>query len=33
LLGALLLSRFALNREEHAALRGAIDARRDEGQG
>jgi GPH family glycoside/pentoside/hexuronide:cation symporter len=28
--GALLLSRFALNREEHAALRAAIDARRDE---
>jgi GPH family glycoside/pentoside/hexuronide:cation symporter len=29
LCGALLLSRFALNREEHAALREAIDARRD----
>jgi len=29
LFGALLLSRFALNREEHAALREAIDARRD----
>ena len=33
LFGALLLSRFALNREEHAELRAAIDARRDEGQG
>ena len=27
--GALLLSRFALNREEHAELRAAIDARRE----
>jgi GPH family glycoside/pentoside/hexuronide:cation symporter len=30
LFGALLLSRFALNREEHAEIRAAIDARRNE---